>query len=214
MNKNSFNRRGDSLGRNQVRNEEMKQQTKDKIKKGALLYFAKYGYAGAKVSDLAQFIGISQGLLYRYFSSKEALFSDIINNWIMTRDSYYQDLFGEKCSSKNKIILITKHLKASLLADFEIAAVFTIMENRCLAHGPDDVFEKWASFPINILQKLILDGQKEGVCYEGDSWMMSYSYWGLFSSICRDYIAHGKITNYDFNLLNRLVLKEIEGNEI
>ncbi len=214
MNKNSFNRRGDNLGRNQVQNEEIKLKTKEKIKKGALLYFAKYGYAGAKVSDLAQFIGISQGLLYRYFPSKEALFSDIINNWILTRDSYYQDLLSEELSAKDKIILITKHLKDSLLVDSKIAAVFTIMENRCLAHGPDDVFEKWSSFPINILQKLILEGQKEGVCYEGDSKMMSYSYWGLFSSICRDYIAYGKITNYDFNLLNRLVLKEIGGNEI
>ncbi len=214
MNKNSFNGRGDSLGRNQVQNEEIKQRTKEKIKKCALLYFAKYGYAGAKVSNLAKFIGISQGLLYRYFPSKEALFSDIINNWITARDTYYQDLIAERCSAKNKIILITRHLQASLSADFEIAAVFTIMENRCLTLGSDDIFEKWSSFPISILQKLIIDGQKEGVCYEGDSWMMSYSYWKLFSSICRDYIAYGKIINYDFNLLNRLVLKEIEGNEI
>lgn len=201
------------MGRNQIQNEEIKQKTKEKIKSGSLLYFAKYGYAGAKVSDLAQNLGISQGLLYRYFPSKEALFSDIIDHWITARDSYYHDLFAGTNSAKDKILLLTKHLEASLSAGIELAAVFTIMENRCLALGPDEIFDKWTSLPVQILEKLIIEGQKEGVCFEGDAFKMSYSYWGLFSSICRDYIATGNNDNYDLNLLNRLVLKEIEGNE-
>ncbi len=42
-----------------------------------MLYFAKNGFAGTKISDLAKHIGIGQGTLYIYFKSKEELFHEI-----------------------------------------------------------------------------------------------------------------------------------------
>jgi AcrR family transcriptional regulator len=40
----------------------------------AMLEFAQKGYAGAKLTDVARRAGISHGLVYNYFDTKEALF--------------------------------------------------------------------------------------------------------------------------------------------
>ncbi|MDE5565562.1 MAG: TetR/AcrR family transcriptional regulator [Anaeroplasmataceae bacterium] len=197
------------MGRNSSKNEEMKNSTKSKIIDGSILFFAKYGYLGTKIGDLAKFIGISQGLLYRYFSSKEALFEEITTNWNNQRDKDYDSLVQAPLSPDEKIRTLTKHLEEGINKDHQLACFFTIQENRCLITGLDEVFQNWSAPPIRMLSDIILEGQKEGVCYSGNPLQMAVSYWGLFSAICRDYIStNGDISNYDFNMLNRLLLKE------
>ena len=44
----------------------------------SLLYFAKNGFAGTKISDLSRNIGIGQGTIYVYFESKEELYQEIL----------------------------------------------------------------------------------------------------------------------------------------
>lgn len=197
------------MGRNPNQNEEARNQMKSKIKSGAILFFAKYGYDGAKISDLAKYLKISQGLLYRYYASKEALFAEIINEWNARRDQQYEQLLHTDVSAKEKIIRITQHLELAIKSDEQLAAIFTIMENRSLVVGIDESFNGWASYPIQMLEKILKDGQREGSVYPGSCYQMSIAYWGLFSSICRDYIStNGDISSYDFNLLNRLLVKE------
>lgn len=41
--------------------------------------FARKGYAGTSIADLAAGNGISRGLLYHYFASKEAILSEMLN---------------------------------------------------------------------------------------------------------------------------------------
>lgn len=56
------------------------------ILRGAIRFFAEYGFSG-KTRELADELGISKGLLYRYFSSKEALI-----------DRVYQEVFLRRWS--------------------------------------------------------------------------------------------------------------------
>lgn len=197
------------MGRGILQNEETRRKTKKKIEDGAILFFAKYGYEGTKISDLAKYIGISQGLLYRYYPSKEALFDEIINQWITSRDDQYEALKRAPISSREKIIELTKHLEVGLHQDLHLACIFTILENRSLIAGIDEIYQRWSTPPVMMLRDIIEAGQKEQTCHLGNAMQMSVSYWGLFSAICRDYIAtNGDISGYDFNLLNRIILIE------
>lgn len=47
---------------------------KENIITAAISVFSKSGYAGARISDVAQKAGIGKGTVYEYFQSKEALF--------------------------------------------------------------------------------------------------------------------------------------------
>ncbi len=56
----------------------MRESRKKQIMDAALELFAREGYANCSISQLANHAGISKGLMYNYFESKEALLVSII----------------------------------------------------------------------------------------------------------------------------------------
>ena len=65
------------MPKSQERCEEIRNEMRNKILHESMLYFARNGFAGTKISDLAKHIGIGQGTIYVYFDSKEELFLEI-----------------------------------------------------------------------------------------------------------------------------------------
>jgi AcrR family transcriptional regulator len=59
--------------RSKERNEEIRAETRARIVEHALALFGTRGYASTPVGEIARAAGISQGLLYHYFRSKEDL---------------------------------------------------------------------------------------------------------------------------------------------
>ena len=58
--------------------EEIRENRKEQIMKVALNMFATEGYMHSSISKLAELAGISKGLMYNYFESKEQLLSEIL----------------------------------------------------------------------------------------------------------------------------------------
>ncbi len=59
--------------------EEIREKTKTKILEHSLKLFAEKGYHGTSISDIAKAAGISKGLAYNYFESKEDLAHSIFD---------------------------------------------------------------------------------------------------------------------------------------
>ena len=61
--------------------EQIRQQTRKQIKDSAFTLFARHGYSDTTVSAIAKEAGISKGLIYHYFNSKDeilvAIFEDL-----------------------------------------------------------------------------------------------------------------------------------------
>lgn len=53
--------------------ESMRADAEERLVRAALVVFARKGYTTATVADIAREAGVAQGLLYRYFDSKQAL---------------------------------------------------------------------------------------------------------------------------------------------
>lgn len=62
-----------------------KQERPQEIAAAAFHVFAEKGYAAARVAEVASRAGVSKGLLYRYFSTKEELFRAVIRSVVMNR---------------------------------------------------------------------------------------------------------------------------------
>ncbi|MBK7873223.1 MAG: TetR/AcrR family transcriptional regulator [Saprospiraceae bacterium] len=58
--------------------EEIRHRSKETIKQTAMELFAHRGYHSTSISKIAEEAGISKGLMYNYFASKEALLGEII----------------------------------------------------------------------------------------------------------------------------------------
>ncbi|MCM1130532.1 MAG: TetR/AcrR family transcriptional regulator [Roseburia sp.] len=199
------------MGRNEEKNLEQRQETINKIELGSLYYFAKYGLAGTKISDLSKYLGISQGLLYRYYSSKEELFKMVSKKWIETRDNNMQGLVDAPMKGKDKILFLTNYVKNSMGKDKKFASFFTIFENDSLISGTKEgtLFHTWSNEPTLTLAKIIEQGQQEGDVHQGNSYQMAISYWGLVFAISHNYIASETVEWCDFNMLNRLLIKNM-----
>lgn len=59
------------------------EERKQEILHAAITVFSEKGYDKTKMSDIADKIGVAQGLCYRYFSSKEVLFESAIEQYAM-----------------------------------------------------------------------------------------------------------------------------------
>ena len=62
--------------------EEIRKERKQSIMDTALEVFAEHGYASSSISMIATKAGVSKGLMYNYFKSKEELLSTIMNEGI------------------------------------------------------------------------------------------------------------------------------------
>ena len=58
--------------------EQQKEERRNQILEAGLNLFIKRGYSGTKISDIATACGMSVGLLFHYFASKQALFEQLI----------------------------------------------------------------------------------------------------------------------------------------
>lgn len=54
-------------------------RTREKILKAATHLFAKYGFAGTSMDDIADMVGIKKASLYHHFPSKHDIYNELIN---------------------------------------------------------------------------------------------------------------------------------------
>jgi len=66
------------LARNKDLNQKMKEERREQILSNALMLYAKKGLSATKITDIASASGISQGLIYHYYRSKEEIFVELI----------------------------------------------------------------------------------------------------------------------------------------
>ena len=62
-----------------------KQDRPQEITEAALSAFAEKGYAATRVDDVAKRAGVSKGLLYLYFKTKEDLFKAVIRSFVVPK---------------------------------------------------------------------------------------------------------------------------------
>jgi len=62
------------------------EDTKSRILKSALESFSKNGFNGATTRDIARVAGVNEVTLFRYFSSKEKLFENMVNEFLPNQD--------------------------------------------------------------------------------------------------------------------------------
>lgn len=64
--------------------QQIRDQRRTQILHIATKVFAEKGFAGTKISDIAEAAGISQGLLYRYFANKEEMLGALLEEATQT----------------------------------------------------------------------------------------------------------------------------------
>ena len=161
--------------------QEIREETRSKILHDSMLYFAKNGFAGTKISDLAKHIGIGQGTIYIYFKSKEELFSEIFALTNNSKDiKELRMLEHLPLSARKKILKLSKSIMTKLTQDEVYAAKVALNAQMMFEKEDFDSAETtYQSELYQITEKVIIQGQKEGSVVDGIPMKLVDYYWGV-----------------------------------
>lgn len=160
--------------------EEIKKATKQNIIEKSILYFSRNGFAGTKISDLSNYIGIAQGTIYNYFESKEALYNEIYQITSMQDLKQMKVLVKLPISADKKIHLLSKYIIKQLKENQHFAAVLTLNTQRMLESEDNSSSEStYQSEAYKLLGEIVTQGQKEGNLVDGDIMKLVDYYWGV-----------------------------------
>lgn len=170
--------------RNKQKLEKIRDGRTTQIKNIALKLFARYGYSGTKTSVIAAEAGISEGLIYRYYKSKEELFSELIKEHLDEARRKLEYLPCLQGSSFDQIKALTENMM-----DENNKYAFILIER---ARRDDDIpkkvteiLEKYsASTMIDTLIPIFAKGQELGEFSREDPRRLAFWYFFIINSIC------------------------------
>ena len=95
------------------KNEEIRQESMKKIMDAAFSLIAKQGYESTSIAQIAKEAGVSKGLMYNYFDSKEDLLEKLVNGAMSEGDKVIGELLSEdpKVTLQNIFEWFFKELK-------------------------------------------------------------------------------------------------------
>lgn len=168
-------------------NEEQLHQIRDdrkvQIKHVALKVFSKYGINGTKMSMIAKEAGVSQGLFYRYFKSKDELFMMLIQEAMEESVSSIEKIYSLSVPPKEKIRTLTE-----VILDEGGKYYFMLIHQAHTSSGvPEKTKQLLEQYPlklyIDLLLPLFREGQRVGEIVEGDLEEMISGYLSILSGV-------------------------------
>lgn len=170
------------MPKSKERCQEIREQMRESILQKSLLYFARNGFAGTKISDLSRNIGIGQGTIYVYFESKEELFREILKIADGSQTLKQMKLLVKMpVNAKKKIRILSGSIMEKLETDENFAAMIVLNTQMVLEKN-----EKYSSedttYQTQLYQytaKIIEQGQKEKSMIDGSSMKLADYYWGV-----------------------------------
>lgn len=170
------------MPKSKERCQEIREEMRNTILQKSLLYFAKNGFAGTKISDLARNIGISQGTIYVYFESKEELFHEILkiadSKEMLTK---MKMLAAMPVSAKKKLRILSETIWNRLAKEETFAAMIALSTQMLLEQNKGYSSEEtiYQSEIYKYTSDIIKQGQREKSMAAGSSMKLADYYWGV-----------------------------------
>ncbi len=161
----------------------LRDERREQIKKAALKVFARRGLTGTKMSMIAAEAGISQGLSYRYFESKEVLFVELV-----------QDAMAESHAAVDRVVQLRitpreqlRALTVSMLEEGNQEAFLLVQLVQTSDEVPEaarQVVERSSSKSIvDRLVPLFTRGQRSGELRPGNPRRMLFCYLAVLTGL-------------------------------
>jgi AcrR family transcriptional regulator len=169
--------------------DEQREKRKQEILETALDLFIRKGYASTKISDIAQSVGMSVGLLFHYFESKEKLYENLIQygvsgpmkTMVPTDDEPLK--FFEDTAEK-----IIRNIHSQPF----IPKMFVLMNqafyNEAAPQNVKDLLQDLDIYTPTFL--LMKEGQANGTIREGNPEALGIAYWCAIQGIAEQAVVN------------------------
>lgn len=201
------------MARNPSQNERMRDERRQAILSCAVKLFATRGLAATKVADIAAAVGMSQGLLYHYFTSKEEIFVEIVRQAFDRMNGAARELERLSLTPRKKV----EQAAATLLRTLEEHESFSWISVLISTAGISDavpaeardIIERERDVPYRVVARIARAGQREGSFNDGRPDDLALVFWTTVKGLALHRLALG--TAYrspDPRILTRIFFPE------
>jgi AcrR family transcriptional regulator len=187
----------------------MRQTTRQKIETAALALFARKGLA-VKVGEITEASGVSQGLMYSHYPSKDALIAELVRQATSVSGKTILDFSESEGAAAGKVKTISS-MMCRMFSDAPIGIDYFMFMVQVGISGftvPEvSSYSAELPNPVESLARIIAQGQAEGSIVDGDPLQLAIIYWAVIQGLCC-YSITGMAVAPDPHMLNRILLKE------
>lgn len=170
---------------------EQKEMRQQQIMLKALELFVTKGFSETKISDIADSLGISVGLLFHYYESKEALYKSLVEMGLEATKR------PEKIGFDAPLDYFTKTIEGLFGAAKEqpwVFQMFVLMSQARRPGIPDEIRQLALSVDqIGSSAEIIKQGQQQGVIRSGDARSLSSAFWCSVQGIMEQHLITPEI---------------------
>jgi len=193
-------------------NQELRDVRKEQILKAALIVFARRGMVAAKISDIAKEAGLSHGLVYHYFNSKEEIFSLLVKEAMNRSIEVIQKANEYKGTPLEKLRWMTEQILNSFI-DSEHTLLFLIMIQASTSDAiPTEVKELLTGdqslSPVMYTLPIIEAGQEKGEIISANPVTLAVTYYSFIQGLAINKIQWPECPIPDANLLLKIFINE------
>ncbi len=201
----------DAMARTAAQNKRIRDAKRELILTQALNQFSSKGYFSTRIQDIAEAASISQGLLYYYYPSKEAVYIDLVSDALerindtarFVRDM--QKPNGEKIMNALQILFKTIESSARFRQTCRMIAQATYQAD--ISEEAQAQLDKKRDVAYRIMAEIFRKGQMEGSVVDGDPMELSILFWTSINGLAIYYATRDIAANLpDYKLVAPMFL--------
>ncbi|MBE3558579.1 MAG: TetR/AcrR family transcriptional regulator [Ktedonobacteraceae bacterium] len=164
----------------------MRQAAKEKIVAAGLKLFSHKGLAATSIQDIASMAGVSVGLVYHYYRSKEELFNELVETAITSATAGIQAFLDLALPPAEKIRLLSKEIlddikQGNITNQYYMLMIFCFLDE----HIPERSLKmrEQAFAPFDLITRIIVEGQQRGEIKPGNPAEMAQLYFAAIQGL-------------------------------
>ena len=173
----------------------MKDERRKQIISSALKLFATKGLAATKISDIAAAAGMSQGLVYHYYESKESIYIELIQTAFLKMNTAALELERLPLPPREKIRMAMEQLLRGL-DENEHAGLYHLLiavatTSDAIPEKAKEIIKKENIVPYEVMTRIITEGQKDGSIRNFNAAELALVFWTSIKGLAIHKATHG-----------------------
>lgn len=154
------------MPRNKEENQKVRDERREQILAAALGLFAGKGLSATRITDISDKTGISQGLIYHYFRSKEAIFTELIGKGLNNLNDAARNLEQMTIPADEKIRLAVNGLLEGLNREQAAVNYYFLMTQTALSDSfpveAREIIRNGNDLKYQVMARIFKQGQLDG----------------------------------------------------
>jgi len=172
--------------------DDQKEKRRQEILFAGLSLFIQKGYSGTTIKDISGAVGMSAGLLFHYFASKEELYLELVSLGIEGPMSTVQPTQLEPIVF---FATTAEYVLESIRTQPFFAKMFVLMHQAYYSDDvPASVKERLVGFDVYTpTADIVMQGQANGTIRAGDPLALSIAFWSAIQGIAETLAVHANL---------------------